>query len=119
MRQKYMIPMVVLGLLLLVLQVGPAAAAAPAPPSNFSATVTPGPTTDSVTLTWSASGTFTKFTIQRVSFESGKATYSVLGTARSYKQTGLVRNSTYRYRINATSSTGTSVWSTVLEVNTP
>ena len=120
MRQKYMISIVALGLLLLVMPVGLAVAAPPATPTNFTATITAGTTSNTVTLKWTAAPTAGSYTIQRIDWASGKKAFGVRGgTTTSLVQTGLAKGSTYRFRIRANSAAGFSAWSPILEVKTP
>ncbi len=124
MKQKYMIVLVVLGLFLLVGQAGPAAAwtrpAPPVSPTNLTAKITPGATTHTLTLNWTAGAGATGYTIHRIDWTSGKKIFTVKGgTISSHVQTGLAKGSTYRVRIRANSFWGSSAWSPILEINTP
>ncbi len=132
MKRKYMIAMVALGLLLLVGQVGLAEAwtwtlptwkpaAPPAAPANLTATLTPGATTHTVTLKWAANtGNAYSYQIDRIDWNTGKKSFTIWGgTSASHVQTGLAKNSTYRFRIKANTLSGSSTWSPMLEMTTP
>jgi FtsP/CotA-like multicopper oxidase with cupredoxin domain len=94
------------------------------PPGNFAATVTPFSTSsDRVTLTWTATGTISSFTLQRAtnsSFTTGLSTSYITGTARSAIQY-VSRPRTYYYRIRTNVATGfpSSEWSPTLTVVAP
>ena len=114
MRHTWMKGMATLVVVLLVSHAGFTAWAAG--PANL-ATTTDTDSKGKVTLTWTASGTISSFTIQRIDFISGLKSYTVAGTARSFTQTGLSSANTYIYRISA--NTMPKSWSTHIVVVAP
>lgn len=108
-----------LGLLAVSLFGGEAGAAAVPTPTNFQATVTPGASSSSVTLNWSADGAPTSFTLQKINFTTGLVTYTVVGNARSTVQAGLAKGNIYHYRIRANTAAGVSEYTPVLDVVVP
>jgi FtsP/CotA-like multicopper oxidase with cupredoxin domain len=89
-------------------------------PKNFAATVTQARGSDSVALTWIATGTISSFTIQRATnttFTAGLTTSTVFGALRSMTQT--VNPRTYYYRIRTNTAIGSSAWSPTLTVVAP
>lgn len=56
---------------------------------------------------------------QTASFTSGLATYSVPGTMRTFRNTGLTRGAVYHYRVRASNPAGTSPFSAPVSVGTP
>ena len=89
------------------------------PPTSLAGIVTTGAGTDSVNLTWSASGAPTSFTIQRMDFNTGVVSYTIAGTARSFTQAGLVKGSTYYYRIRTNVTGGSSAYSPEILIIAP
>jgi FtsP/CotA-like multicopper oxidase with cupredoxin domain len=80
------------------------------PPGNLAATVTRSGTLGRVALTWTATGTYSSFTVQRATnatFTQGLSTSTVTGTARSLTQF-VTRPRTYYYRIRANTNAGSS-----------
>jgi FtsP/CotA-like multicopper oxidase with cupredoxin domain len=97
----------------------------PAVPTDLAVTATAPPTgTATATLTWteSAGSVVGGFTIQRAtnsSFTAGLTSFNVGGTARTFVNTGLARNTRYFYRIQAFNGAGTSAFSASVNVLTP
>jgi hypothetical protein len=87
---------------------------------------TPGtPTTSNVTsssvaLGWSASsGTVTNYQIERATGASSTSFTQVgTSTSTSFTDTGLAASTTYRYRVRATNSAGSSAYSGIVNVTT-
>jgi FtsP/CotA-like multicopper oxidase with cupredoxin domain len=102
-----------------------AAVSAPAVPTGLRVTAarTSGASTDQATLTWTATGSITSFTIQRATnaaFTTGARSFTVTpGTLRSWTDTGLVRGTRYYYRMTANNAVGSSGYAVSVNVLTP
>jgi serine protease len=94
--------------------------ALPAAPSNLAAAAA---SRSQINLTWADnSSNETGFQIQRCRY-SGCTNFAAIATVAagviSYSNTGLVANSTYRYRVRATNAGGNSAWSNIAQATTP
>jgi hypothetical protein len=77
-------------------------------------------TSSSVALNWAASsGTVTNYQVERATGASS-TTFTQVGTpaSNSFTDTGLAASTTYRYRVRATNSAGTSAYSSIVNVTT-
>jgi chitodextrinase len=77
-------------------------------------------TSSSVSLSWAASsGTVSNYLIERATGATSTS-FSQVGTSTSpsFTNTGLAANTTYRYRVRATNSAGTSAYSGIVNVTT-
>jgi len=88
----------------------PVMAAQPAAPTNLTATATSG---TQISLTWSASAarrlaSYSIWRCQGKSCQSFSQIGSAGGSSTSYQDTGLTGNTTYRYRVRAVNTGGTS-----------
>jgi mannan endo-1,4-beta-mannosidase len=77
-------------------------------------------TAGSLTLSWTASsGTVTNYQIERATGATS-TTFTQIGTSTtaSFNDGGLAANTTYRYRVRATNSAGSSAYSAITNVTT-
>ncbi|GIH01959.1 hypothetical protein Rhe02_00260 [Rhizocola hellebori] len=77
-------------------------------------------TASSLSLSWSASsGTVTSYLIERATGATSTA-FSQIGTSgsASFNDSGLAANTTYRYRVRASNSAGTSAYSGIVNATT-
>jgi cellulase/cellobiase CelA1 len=77
-------------------------------------------TASSATLSWAASsGTVSNYQIERATGATSTS-FSQVGTpsGTTYTDSGLAANTTYRYRVRATNSAGTSAYSGIVNVTT-
>jgi hypothetical protein len=77
-------------------------------------------TSNSLTLNWSASsGTVTNYQVERATGATS-TTFTQVGTpsTTTFNDSGLAANTTYRYRVRATNSAGTSAYSGIVNVTT-
>jgi hypothetical protein len=77
-------------------------------------------TSNSVSLSWSASsGTVTNYQIERAT-GAGSTAFTQVGTSTgtSFTDSGLSADTTYRYRVRATNSAGSSSYSAITNVTT-
>src|SRR6185369_4914277 len=77
-------------------------------------------TSSGLTLSWAASsGTVTNYQVERATGASS-TTFTQVGTptSTSFTDSGLAANTTYRYRVRATNSGGTSAYSAITNVTT-
>jgi hypothetical protein len=99
---------------------GPAPATPPAAPSGLTATAA---STTRINLTWTdASSNETGFKIERCTGSTctNFAQITTVGMdVTSYSNTGLSKNTTYRYRVRATNSGGDSAYSNIASATTP
>ena len=89
----------------------------PGTPGNLSAS---GTTSSSTNLSWGASsGTVSAYEIERATGATS-TTFAQVGTSTttSFSNTGLAANTTYRYRVRATNSGGSSGYSNIVNVTT-
>jgi FtsP/CotA-like multicopper oxidase with cupredoxin domain len=97
--------------------------AAPPLPNLVSVTGLRAGTTDSATVTWTDVAGETSYSVQRAAnaaFNTGLSTTNgIAANTTSVTQTGLVRNVSYFYRVQATNLVGVSGWSNVVSVLTP
>ncbi|WSN12695.1 fibronectin type III domain-containing protein [Micromonospora sp. NBC_01699] len=97
----------------------------PAVPHSLSATASvSAPDSVSVQLSWFESGgsVVSGFTLQRAndpSFSTGLTSFTIAGTARSFTNTGLPRDTVYHWRIQAFNAVGTSAFTGPLAVHPP
>ncbi len=88
----------------------------PAVPADLRATtvaVGPGATTVNLTWTEAVTSVVTGYELQRAtspSFTTGLVTVTIAGAARAYADTGLIRESSYYYRIRAFNAAGSSAF---------
>jgi endo-1,4-beta-xylanase len=90
------------------------------PPGAPGTPTTSNVTATSVTVSWPASsGTVTNYQIERATGATS-TTFTQVGTSTttSFTNTGLTANTTYRYRVRATNSAGTSAYSPITNVTT-
>jgi endo-1,4-beta-xylanase len=77
-------------------------------------------TASSLSLSWTAStGTVTNYQVERATGATSN-TFTQIGTPTtpSFNDSGLTANTTYRYRVRATNSAGTSAYSAITNVTT-
>jgi mannan endo-1,4-beta-mannosidase len=91
----------------------------PDPPAAPAGLAVTGTTTSSVSLSWNASAGATSYQIQRAPGTSG-GTFTQVGTTAStnFTTTGLSPASTFRYRVTASNSAGTSAPSATVTATT-
>jgi chitodextrinase len=92
----------------------------PPPPGTPGTPTASNVTSSSVTLNWSASsGTVSNYQIERATGATS-TNFSQVGTSTStsFTNSGLAANTTYRYRVRATNSAGTSGYSAITNVTT-
>jgi len=92
----------------------------PQPPGQPGTPSASGVTSNSVTLTWSASsGTVTSYQIERATGATSTS-FAQVGTSSttSFTDTGLSANTTYRYRVRAVNAAGPSPYSGIVNVTT-
>lgn len=77
-------------------------------------------TSSSLTLNWAASsGTVSNYLIERATGATSTSfTQIATSTSTSFTNSGLAANTTYRYRVRASNSAGTSAYSGILNVTT-
>jgi mannan endo-1,4-beta-mannosidase len=91
------------------------------PPSAPTGVTVTGSTATSVSLSWTASTGATSYQVQRATGASG-GTFASVGTVAGtsfVNNTGVAANTTYRYRVTASNSAGTSPPSNTVTVTTP
>ncbi|GAB3972514.1 hypothetical protein GCM10027615_33800 [Plantactinospora veratri] len=100
--------------------------AVPATPTDLAARLdgVSGHGAATVVLTWavpltSVVGGFTLHRATSSGFTTGVTTLRVPGSARSFTDTGLARDTVYHYRIQAGNAAGTSVVSRSVSIRTP
>jgi hypothetical protein len=90
------------------------------PPGTPGTPTTSNVTSSSVTLNWAASsGTVTNYQVERATGATSTS-FSQVGTSTgtSFTNSGLAANTTYRYRVRATNSAGSSAFSGIVNVTT-
>ena len=91
----------------------------PTAPSGLSATAI---TRTTLTLNWTDnSNNEGGFTIQRATnptFNNGLQTFTAGANVTTFNDSGLIRNTRYYYRVNATNAAGSSAWSPSINVLT-
>jgi hypothetical protein len=90
------------------------------PPGTPGAPTASNVTSNSVTLNWApSSGTVSSYQIERATGATSNS-FTQVGTSSttSFTDTGLSPNTTYRYRVRATNSAGTSPYSSIVNVTT-
>jgi cellulase/cellobiase CelA1 len=92
----------------------------PAPPGTPGAPTASNVTASSLSLNWAAStGTVTNYQVERATGATS-TTFTQVGTpaTTSFNDSGLAASTTYRYRVRATNSAGTSAYSAITNVTT-
>ncbi|MGG3466974.1 fibronectin type III domain-containing protein [Neobacillus pocheonensis] len=93
----------------------------PTAPTNLNVSAIRGSTTDTITLTWNKpSGTITSYMVQYATdagFTQNVITSTVSNNA--FIKTGFTRNRTFYFRVQAVNQSGSSPWSSSVNIRTP